>query len=142
MKFSTKTRYGVRAILEIALNECENGIYQKDIAEHQSISYKYLDHIINALKVAGLVTKAAGRKSGYVLTRKPSEITIHDIHNAFEPGVCVVDCLSRNHSCKREGICASKGFWGQLNNQIIEYLKSTTLQDLMNEQVKLDDIVN
>ncbi len=141
MKFSTKTRYGVRAILEIALNDSENGIYQKAIAENQSISYKYLDHIINALKVAGLVTKPAGRKSGYVLTRKPSEITINDIHNAFEPGVCVVDCLSHNYTCKREGICVSKGFWGQLNNKIIEYLKSTTIQDLMDDQVKLDDAI-
>lgn len=141
MKFSTKTRYGVRAVLEIALCDSENGIYQKNIAENQSISYKYLDHIINALKVAGLVTKAAGRKSGYVLTRKPAEITINDIHNAFEPGICVVDCLSGNYTCKRENNCASKGFWGQLNNQITEYLKSTTLQDLMDEQVKLDDII-
>lgn len=141
MKFSTKTRYGVRAILEIAMSDSENGIYQKDIAKNQNLSYKYLDHIITSLKVAGLVTKAAGRKSGYILTKKPSEITINDIHNAFEPGVCVVDCLSHNHTCKREGICASRGFWGQLNNQIVEYLKATTLQDLMEDQVKLDDIV-
>lgn len=141
MKFSTKTRYGVRAILEIAMNECENGIYQKEISRKQNISYKYLDHIITPLKVAGLVTKAAGRKSGYVLTRKPSEITINDIHNAFEPGVCVVDCLAHSHTCKREGICASKGFWGKLNNQIIDYLKATTLQDLIDKQVKLDDFV-
>ena len=142
MKFSTKTRYGVRAILEIALCDDENGIYQKDIAKNQNISYKYLDHIITSLKVAGLVSKPAGRKSGYVLTRKPKEITINDIHNAFEPGVCVVDCLSNSYSCKREGACASKGFWGQLNNTIIKYLKATTLQDLIDDQVRLDDIVN
>ena len=141
MKFSTKTRYGVRAILEIAMNECENGIFQKEIAKNQNISYKYLDHIMTSLKVAGLVTKASGRKSGYILTRKPSEITIYDIHNAFEPGVCVVDCLSHSHSCKREGRCASRGFWGKLNNQITEYLKATTLQNLVDKQVKLDDVV-
>ncbi|MFV0593709.1 MAG: RrF2 family transcriptional regulator [Draconibacterium sp.] len=141
MKFSTRTRYGVRAILEIAMNESENGIYQKEIAENQGISYKYLDHIMTSLKVAGLVTKAAGRKSGYILTRKPSEISINDIHNAFEPGVCVVDCLSHHHSCKRDGKCASKGLWGQLNNQIIEYLNAITLQDLIDKQVRLDDIV-
>lgn len=141
MKFSTKTRYGVRAMLEIAKCDSENGIYQKDIAKNQNLSYKYLDHIINSLKVAGLVTKAAGRKSGYVLTRDPSEISINDIHNAFEPGICVVDCLSHNYNCKKEQQCASRGFWGQLNNQIIDYLKSTSLQDLMEKQVKLDDFV-
>ncbi|MDX8337623.1 Rrf2 family transcriptional regulator [Draconibacterium sp. IB214405] len=142
MKFSTKTRYGVRAILEIALSDSETGIYQKDISAHQNISYKYLDHIINSLKVANLVTKAGGRRSGYVLTREPDEITVYDIHNAFEPGICVVDCVSHNFTCKREGICASHGFWGELNNQIITYLKSTTIADLMNDQAKLDDIVN
>ena len=142
MKFSTKTRYGVRAILEIALSDPETGIYQKDISANQNISYKYLDHIINSLKVAGLVTKAGGRRSGYILTRKPEEITIFDIHNAYEPGICVVDCLSHNYTCKRQGVCASRGFWGKLNNQIIAYLKSTTIADLMNDQAKLDDIVN
>jgi len=142
LKFSTKTRYGVRAILEIALNESDNGIYQKEISSNQNISYKYLDQIITSLKVAGLVTKASGRRSGYVLTRKPSEITINDIHNAFEPGICVVDCLANNYKCKRDGHCSSQGFWGKLNEQIIDYLKSTTLQDLLDEQVKLDDFVN
>ncbi len=141
MKFSTKTRYGVRAVLEIAMNAGENGIYQKEIAQNQDISYKYLDQIINALKVAGLVTKAGGRKSGYVLTKNPSDITVYDIHNAFEPGICVIDCLAMNFSCNREKFCSLKGFWGQLNNQIIEYFKSTTIKDLMEDQVKLDDLV-
>ncbi|MGC9352249.1 MAG: RrF2 family transcriptional regulator [Mariniphaga sp.] len=141
MKFSTKTRYGIRAILEIALNNDTNGIYQKEIAQNQDISYKYLDQIMNALKVAGLVTKAAGRKRGYVLTRPPEEITVYDVHNAFEPGICVIDCLSINFSCEREKFCSLRGFWGNLNNQIIEYFKSTTIKDLMEEQVKLDDLV-
>jgi Rrf2 family protein len=141
LKFSTKTRYGVRAVLEIAMSNDPNGIYQKEIAQNQDISYKYLDQIINALKVAGLVTKAGGRKSGYVLTRNPSDITVYDIHNAFEPGICVIDCLSMNFSCNREKFCSLKGFWGQLNNQIIEYFKSTTIKDLMEEQVKLDDLI-
>lgn len=129
-------------MIEIAANEDENGIYQKDIAKNQDLSYKYLDHILNSLKVAGLITKACGKKSGYILTRQPTEITIFDIHNAFEPGICVIDCLSKNYSCKKKSHCASRGFWGKLNNQIIRYFQSTTLQDLINEQVKLDDFVN
>lgn len=140
MKFSTKTRYGIRAVLEVALHGNADGIYQKEIAENQDISYKYLDQIINSLKVAGLIRKARGKKSGYILTRDPSEITIYDIHNAFEPGICVIDCLAMNFSCEREKFCSLKGFWGALNNQIIEYFKSVTIRDLMNEQVKLEDI--
>ena len=140
MKFSTKTRYGIRAVLEIAMSECNNGIYQKDISEKQDISYKYLDQIINSLKVAGLVIKASGRKSGYILTRDPKDITIYDVHNAFEPGICVIDCLSLNYTCNRENNCALKGFWDTLNNQIIDYFKSITISDLMEEQIKLDDL--
>jgi len=140
MKFSTKTRYGIRAILEIAMNEKTKGILQKDIAENQEISYKYLDHIINSLKVAGLVARVAGRKSGYVLTRNPKEITIYDVHKAFEPGICIVDCLADNALCDRKGYCALNEFWEKLNNRIIEYFKSTTIRDLMDEQLKLDNL--
>ncbi|HZH73545.1 MAG TPA: Rrf2 family transcriptional regulator [Mariniphaga sp.] len=140
MKFSTKTRYGVRAVLEIAMNDDKNGIFQKAISENQDISYKYLDQIMNGLKVAGLVTKAAGRKSGYVLTREPSEITVFDIHNAFEPGICVIDCVSPDYKCERKNICSLRGFWGKLNHQIVQYLKATTIADLMEEQVELEDM--
>lgn len=128
--------------MEIALNDSDNGILQKDIAVNQDLSYKYLDHIINALKVAGLVAKASGRRSGYVLARHPSEITIYDIHSAFQPGVCVVDCVADNYICDRKNTCALFGFWGNLNRQFVEILKSTTLDELMNEQVKLNEIAN
>lgn len=141
MKFSTKTRYGIRAVLEIALNANGKGIYQKDIAKNQEISYKYLDHILSSLKATGIIAKARGHKSGYVLTRKPSQISVYDIHNAFEPGICIIDCIAPEFECNRGNKCALKGFWGQLNNQIIEYFKSTTLKDLMEEQVKKDDLI-
>lgn len=127
---------------EIALNESGKGIFQKQIAENQDISNKYLDHIIHALKASGLITNLKGKKSGYILTRPPSEITMYDIHNAFESGICVIDCLSPNISCDREEICAAKGFWGKLNMQIVNYFKAVTLEDLINEQVKLDDFIN
>ncbi|MFB6340262.1 RrF2 family transcriptional regulator [Saccharicrinis sp. FJH62] len=139
MKFSTKTRYGLRAMMEIANSDQKTGIFQKDIAANQDISLKYLDHIIHALKVAGLITNVRGKKSGYILTKSPSKITVFDIHSAFEPGICVIDCLSRNIKCERENICAAKGFWGKLNNQIVTYFKTVTLKELINEQTNLDD---
>lgn len=134
MKFSTKTRYGIRAVLEIALHAKATGIYQKQIAANQELSNKYLDHIVNSLKIAGIIAKAGGSRSGYILTRAPSEITIYDVHRAFEPGICVVDCLALNFNCHREDVCAVKGFWENLNIQVIDYFKSTTIKDLMDEQ--------
>lgn len=138
MKFSTKTRYGIRAMLEIAKDESQSGVFQKDIAENQKISNKYLDQIIHALKAAGLIMNHRGKKSGYVLTRKPSDITMLDIHNAFEPGICVIDCLSRHIKCEMEGTCKARGFWGELNNMVLEYFKSVNLEDLRSGNVRLN----
>lgn len=140
MKFSTKTRYGLRAMLEIAHHSPTSGILQKDISRNQNISVKYLDHIIHALKAAELIINVKGKKSGYILTREPSEITVYDIHNAFEPGICVIDCLSRSINCDREEGCAAKGFWGGLNKKIVDYFNSISLEDLLHNEAILDDV--
>ena len=126
-------------MLEIAQNNGNSGIYQKDISEKQSISNKYLDHIIHALKASHLIANVKGKKSGYMLTREPSKITIFDIHNAFEPGICLTECLSGNYKCDRREGCLTVGFWGQLNNIIVNYFKSVTLEDLMLKRVSIED---
>lgn len=125
-------------MLEIALNKSPGGVFQKDIAKNQEISLRYLDHIIAALKTAGLITTVRGRKSGYVLTRDPSKITLYDIHNAFEPGINIVDCLAITKECERELKCASKFFWDELNSIIVNYLKSHTLADLEKRHHKME----
>ena len=142
MRFSTKTRYGLRAMIEIARYSPLPGVFQKDIASNQAISNKYLDHIIHALKASELIVNIKGKKSGYILTRKASEITILDIHNAFEPGICVIDCLNKSVQCDREEGCLARGFWGELNKKIIDYFKSVTLKDLMHNKDIVDEIVN
>lgn len=140
MKIRTRTRYGVRTMLEIAqFASNEKGVFQKDISKNQKISNKYLDHIIQALKTSQLITNVRGKKSGYILTRKASEITIFDIHRAFEPGICLVECLSGSFHCPKEDGCLTKGFWGQLNNLIINYFKSVTLEDLINKRINIED---
>ncbi|MCX6325747.1 MAG: Rrf2 family transcriptional regulator [Bacteroidia bacterium] len=133
MKFNTRIRYGLRAILEIALDESESGVFQKDIAKRQKISVKYLDNIIAALKTSGLIVNKRGRKSGYILSRKPVDIKILDIHNAFEPGFVIVDCLSGNYVCDLSKQCCVRDFWLGLNNVIINYFESYTLEDLIKE---------
>ena len=140
MRFSTKTRYGIRTMLEIASDDIGSGVFQKDIASKQNISLKYLDHIIHGLKAAGLITTIRGKKSGYILTRNPSEISMFDIHNAFENGICVIDCMSLNFHCERDGKCETQGFWRGLNEVVTDYFKNTTLEDLLlkNEDLSLD----
>lgn len=131
MRFSTKTRYGIRAMIEIALEEGKGAVFQKDIAENQNLSVKYLDHILAGLKVAGLIIPYKGRKSGYKLSRSADQINMLDIHLAFEPGVCVLDCLCNNAECDRKEECATIDFWDGLNIQIINYLKNVSLSDLV-----------
>lgn len=138
MKVNTKTRYGIRAILELALKKPGNGIYQKDISRNQDISYKYLDQIIAGLKSAGLITSLSGKKSGYMLTREPDKINTYDIYTAFNSSLSVVDCLSNHGICLREESCAARSFWEGLNKVVVEYLKSKTVNDLLTDQVELD----
>jgi Rrf2 family protein len=128
-------------MVEVARSAPNEGIFQKDIAIAQDISNKYLDHIIHGLKVAGLISNTQGRKSGYVLTREADKITIFDIHNAFEAGICVVDCMNESFNCDREENCEVNGFWAGLNNCVSEYFKSVTLQDLVDKNTILEDKV-
>lgn len=131
MKIGTRTRYGLRTMLEIARNNNSKGVFQKDIAESQSISNKYLDHIIHSLKTSGLISNVKGKKSGYLLTRDAGNITVFDIHKAFEPDLCLAECLSANFQCERSEHCEAQGFWQGLNTLIINYLRSVTLDDLV-----------
>lgn len=135
MKFSTKIRYGIRAMVEIAMDKDQNGVFQKDIAERQSISVKYLDQIISALKASGLIVNVKGRKSGYILAKKPSDITILEIHNAFEAGITIIECLNTAIHCDLEEFCKTYKFWGNLNAIIHNYFNSVTLLDLINGNI-------
>ncbi len=137
MKLNAKTRYGIRTMLEIAMNHSQAGVFQKDIAERQEISLKYLDHIIHALKTAMLIRNVKGKKSGYILRKSPELISLYDIYQAFEPAICVVDCLTGNETCDRSEHCSAQGVYGNLNQLIINYLQGITLQDLINKEVSL-----
>lgn len=106
-------------------------MFQKDISENQKISNKYLDHIISSLKVTNLISNVKGKKSGYILTRNPENISMLDIHNAFESCVCVVDCLSKNIKCELESTCATKEFWVGLNDVVKNYMIKVTLADIV-----------
>jgi Rrf2 family protein len=134
MRFSTKTRYGMRAMVEIAKADPKTGIFQKDISENQKISIKYLDHIIQALKTAGLIVNVKGKKSGYRLTRPASEITMYHIHTAFEPEIAVIECLSQHVTCEMEKICYTYPFWNGLNKIVEDYFTNATLQDIIDKK--------
>jgi len=131
MKFNTKTRYGLRVVLELALNaDKEGGTFQKDIAENQDVSVKYLDHIISSLKKAELVSNVGGKKSGYVLTRSASDINIYDVYSAFEDDLAIIDCLIADGECRRKGTCVLKDYWCNLNISIKTNMSAMTIGSL------------
>jgi Rrf2 family protein len=137
MKFNTKTRYGVRVVFELALNEDrEGGTLQKEIAESQDVSIKYLDQIISSLKRAGLISNIAGKKSGYVLARPANEISIYDVYSAFEDNLAIIDCLLTEGECPRKGMCVMKDYWCDLNETIRNSMMSMNVELMAEKHVK------
>ena len=125
-------------MIEIALQKNNCGILQKDIAKNQGISEKYLDHIIPALKAAGLIKNVAGKKSGYMLVKPASEITTHDIYKAFNTEVALVECLEKGKDCRRQEWCSAHDFWQELNSYIKDKMNSFTLKELIERHEKLN----
>lgn len=134
LKIGTRTRYGLRALIEIATNGINGGILQKDISLHQSLSNKYLDQIIHGLKSSGLIANVKGKKSGYRLNRDAEKITLLDVHNALEPGLFIVECLAPGCHCERTDDCPAYEVWGDLNKMIIQYMKNHTLADVLQKK--------
>ena len=139
MKFNTKTRYGLRTMIELAMNGNDSGVYQKEISERQEISFKYLDQIIASLKASGLILNSEGRMSGYILSKNPEEINVYDVYKAFQHELKIIDCLQGEGNCTREGKCATREFWGGLNDLIVDYLESTNLKDLAKKQEAINE---
>lgn len=130
MIISTKIRYGLRALLEIAKANPGEGVLQKDISERQDISNKYLDHIIRDMKAANIICNQKLKKSGYKLNIPASEITVYSIYQAFEDELCLVECIDCKN-CKRIDECLALPVWKELNSRMIDFMKSITLQDIV-----------
>lgn len=138
MKLNTKVRYGLRTMIELAMNAGESGLLQKDISERQEIPLKYLDKIISELKSAGLIVNVAGKKSGYILTRAPEKVSVYDVYRAFEGKLAIIQCVNETVYCCRSEQCASQEFWDKLNTEIEAGLISVTLDRLAKRQKEID----
>lgn len=131
MKINTNVRYGLRTMIEISKNS--DPVLQKEIAERQDISVNYLDSIISGLKNAGLIINQSGKRSGYILAKKPEDITVYQVYRAFSPELSLVNCTCETLECKRSNICPTKDFWFDLSNRLIECMDSKTLEELMKD---------
>jgi Rrf2 family protein len=134
MKLSTRGRYGVRLMLELALHYGEGPILLRDIAERQGISEKYLWQLINPLKTTGLVNSLRGAHGGYVLGKAPEAISLKAILRILEGPLCLVDCVDNPALCERSPSCISREIWGEASKNMQQTLEDTTLAAMVERQ--------
>jgi Rrf2 family protein len=131
MKLSTRGRYGVRLMLELALHFGEGPVLLKEIAERQAISEKYLWHLISPLKSMGLIKSMRGAHGGYVLGKSPAEINLQDILRILEGSLCLVDCVDDPGTCDRSDTCITRDVWSEASKNISRTLESVTLEKMV-----------
>jgi len=131
VKLSTRTRYGMRAVLELAENYGKGPIQLKIIAQHQEISAKYLEQLMTILKSAGIVNSVRGSKGGYVLVKAPEQIKLSDIFHCLEGPVVTVDCVENKSYCTRTNDCVARQIWVEVQKAVMDVLQSITLQNLV-----------
>lgn len=137
MKLSSRTRYGMRAMLELALEYGKKPLQIKAIADREDISNKYLEQLIAMLKSSGLVRSMRGPRGGYMLARPPAEIKLSDIFTTLEGSLVPVECIEHTEFCPRCSDCATRLIWQDLYRALMSILETTTLQDLVEKSVKL-----
>lgn len=134
MKLSTRARYGIRALLDLAGNGHNGPVSLKDIAQRQEISMSYLEHLIKPLVSAGVIRTLRGSRGGIVMSRLPSQIKLSEIVELLEGSTAPVECVDSTGNCQRSEDCVTRDVWIELKQAIDTVLNSTTLQDLVERQ--------
>ena len=130
MKISTKGRYALRVVIDLAVNDKGDYVSLKDISNRQEVSLKYLEQIMAMLNKAGYVKSTRGNNGGYRLAKSPEEYKVGDILRKTEGDLAPIACVNGEECGKREN-CKTFKFWQGLDNVINEYVDSKTLADLI-----------
>ncbi len=134
VKISTKGRYALRMMLDLAQHQKEGFVTLKSIAERQNISKKYLEQIVPLLNNAKMLRTNRGYQGGYILAKSPDQYTVGEILYITEGSLAPVACLDDNPNlCERSGECPTLNIWKGLNKVIIDYLNGITLQDILDQ---------
>lgn len=128
---TTRGRYALRVMVDLAINSNENYISLKSISQRQEISNKYLEQIIAKLNKAGFLETARGNMGGYKLAREPKEYKVGEILRATEGTLAPVNCVTTEGKCSNKQKCKTYSFWEGLDKVINEYIDSKTLEDLI-----------
>ena len=140
MKISTKGRYALRLMTDIAAHDSDGYVSLKDVAARQGISMKYSEQIAGLLAKAGLLHSGRGAQGGYRLAKRPEDYTVGSILRLTEGNLAPVACLEGPENvCQRCGECSTLGFWAGLYAVVNEYIDRYTLADLLAEQAKKEN---
>jgi Rrf2 family transcriptional regulator, iron-sulfur cluster assembly transcription factor len=134
MRLSTKSRYGLRALFDMAYNSGTLPSQIKDISRRQEISPRYLEQIFQSFKKAGILKSKRGPQGGYILARKPDQITVREILEAAEGDTLLVDCTSKKKNkkgeCLFDGSCVTQMVWQEASEKLNELFSEMTLKTL------------
>lgn len=134
MKLSTKGRYGIKAMVDIALEYGKSRLSVNQLAERQGVSVAYLEQLIAALKRAGLVEATRGASGGYTLTRPPELISVGEVLRALEGTTAILDCVgTEGAGCTNACSCSARPLWLKLQMRIDDVLNSTTIKDMADD---------
>lgn len=133
MKISTRTRYGLRLMVRLALNYGKGPVDIRYISEKEGISLKYLGQIAISLKAAGLIRTVRGFKGGNLLSKEPSQYSLLEIIEAIEGQISLIECVTEQGSCSRENKCLTRTIWADLNDTVRSKLREKSLGDLLAE---------
>ena len=132
MKVSSRGRYALKIMIDLAINNNGDFISLKDIAQRNGMSIKYSEQIVSLLNKAGYLNTARGNNGGYKLNRSPKEYRVGDILRASEGDLAPIGCLeNENNSCDRKDKCSTLPFWEGLDKVINDYVDSKTLADII-----------
>ena len=131
MKLSTRARYGIHAMYDLAQNYGAQPRPLKAVAEAQAIPEAYLEQLLCTLLRAGLVSSARGAQGGYMLSRPPGEITVGQVLRALEGGLNLLECLSEEDACGKSCDCPSRKVWKRLRDGLNEIVDGITLEDML-----------
>jgi len=134
MRFSTRSRYAARALVELALVGPEATLSVRDVADRQQISPKYLEQIFSTLKAAGLVRAVRGLNGGYTLAKPAPDIPLKELFDAIEGSLAPVDCVDQPEGCPRGPTCPTRQTWLEIKEAIDGVLRATTIEELANRQ--------
>ncbi|MBN2382071.1 Rrf2 family transcriptional regulator [bacterium] len=130
MKISTKSRYGIRALYDLAVHQADGPVQLRDIAKRQNISEKYLEQLMARLKTHGLLNSVRGPHGGYLLAKPASSIKIIEIFEILEGPIEPVPCNAAHFHCQNTSLCAANDLWEKLLSSVRDILESTTLADM------------